>query len=90
MAPFQPEFDLFAEPEAGRASLQPDRSSLQGPEPPTGQGAYRQLLVEQIVRDAQVLNEDDWCHVPSTEFFVDRIVAYRKEIAELDARMEQS
>jgi len=45
---------------------------------------YREALVEQIVRDAKVLDEDPCYHVPSEEFFIDRIIAYKAEVDRLD------
>ena len=46
--------------------------------------SYRDALVEQIVRDAKVLDEDPCYHVPSEEFYIDRIIAYKAEVAKLD------
>jgi hypothetical protein len=41
---------------------------------------YRDALLLQVIRDTAVLREDVSFHVPSTEFFVERIAAYKAEI----------
>ncbi len=40
----------------------------------------RDALLLQVIRDTAVLREDVGFHVPSTEFFVERIAAYKAEI----------
>lgn len=49
------------------------------------QKSLREQLVEQVMRDTAVLREESWYHAPSTEFFVERIAAYRAEILRYDA-----
>lgn len=46
---------------------------------------YRECLVEQIIRDRKVLEEDPIYHQPSTQFYLDRIVAYMLELKKIDA-----
>jgi len=88
MSPSQPEFDLWGSPEPDQPVSQPAQTSLQGqpagPAPDdSGRISQRSLLMEQVMRDRRVLDEDECCHIPSTDFFVDRIVAYLKAIEEM-------
>jgi hypothetical protein len=46
--------------------------------------SYLEGLKEQVIRDSRVLREDSAYHVPSRQFFIDRIEAYRAEIARLE------
>ncbi len=38
----------------------------------------RQDLIEQIIRDFRVLMEDERYHMPSREFYIERIKAYKE------------
>ena len=70
-------------PLVGQPSLFDDPPDPPGPVPSGGLvdvGTYEDGLREQIVRDSYVLREDLGFHVPSTEFFVQRIAAYRAEL----------
>jgi hypothetical protein len=85
----QPVFDLFEEEEEPRG-LTPAQEKLSFLDsPPTRSEqlessiSRRSLLLEQVMRDRRVLDEEDWYHVPSTDFFVDRIVANLKELEKL-------
>lgn len=50
---------------------------------PGGQRALADEIMDQIVRDTRVLTEDVRYHVPSTEFFRERILAYRAWLAQV-------
>lgn len=43
-------------------------------------------LLDQIKRDTKVLHEPFHCHIPSTEFFLDRIERYTESYHELRSR----
>jgi len=44
----------------------------------------RQLLMEQVMRDRRVLAEGVECHIPDTQFFLDRIAANLLVIKEMN------
>ena len=50
--------------------------------------AYVDALRDQILRDAITLASDESCHVPSADFYVDRIAAYRAEVWRLEHEQE--
>lgn len=51
--------------------------------------SYRGGLIEQIKRDMAVVKEDPVCHVPSLEFYLERIAACRAEILRYDSEHRQ-
>lgn len=55
------------------------------PEPPTAPAplSFEELLIEQIARDSRVLREEPLYHVPSREFFEERIASFKAEVLRL-------
>jgi hypothetical protein len=43
----------------------------------------RASIIEQIVRDSKVLEEDEIYHVPSREFYVERIALHKRALEQL-------